>query len=176
MNEKKISIITIIAIIILISLLVIASLVGNKSDKDDTTANRTIETVIATAQEESKEVKEQEKKKFTYINVDEYLNILTKQDNQFVLVARPTCQYCKIAEPIIQNIMYEYNIDLYYLNTDDFEEEDQNKFVGSNELFANGFGTPMLLCIKNNQIVDVIDGLMDRYGYIEFFKAYGLIK
>lgn len=175
MKENKSIIITIIAIIILISLLIIATLVGEKEEKELST-KRDAETIITNAQNESKEIKETEKRKFIYINVDEYLDLLSNKDTQFILVARPTCQYCKIAEPIIQNIMYEHKIDLYYLNTDDFSEEDQNKFISSNDYFSNGFGTPLLLCTKDGQFVDIINGLMDRHGYVEFFKAYGLIN
>lgn len=175
MADKKATIITAVTIVVLLLLLIIATSIGEKNKKQDPT-NRNIETIIADAEKESNSVKENEKKDFTQITVDNYLEILSKNDNQFVLVARPTCHYCQIAEPIIQNIMYEYNIDLYYLNTDDFSEEDQSNFINSNEYFENGFGTPMLLCLKDNQIIDIIDGLMDRYGYTEFFKNYGLIK
>ena len=175
MNEKKAIIVTTTFLAILLLLLVVATLMGRKVDKVDT-INRDAETIISTAVRESKAVKNNEKKDFTQIDVEKYLELLSKPDNQIVLVARPTCHYCQIAEPIIQNIMYEYDIGLYYLNIDSFDEEDQNNFITSNEYFTNGFGTPMLLCIKEGQIVDMIDGLMDRYGYIEFLKTYGLIK
>ena len=66
MKENKSIIITIIAIVILISLLIIATLVGEKEKKVST--KRDAETVIKNAQNESKEVKEKEKRKFIYIS------------------------------------------------------------------------------------------------------------
>ncbi len=177
MSEKKTTIITIIVVVVLLALLIVAALVGGKSSsKNEEPTERTAETVVANAEKESAAVKENEKKEFTYINVDTYLEYLNSSENTFILVARPTCHYCQIAEPILQNIMYEYNIDLNYLNTDDFEGEDQNNFVNSYEGFKNGFGTPMLFVVKDGDVLDGIDGLMDRYGYIEFFKTYGLIE
>lgn len=174
MKDKKNIIITIIIIVVLVALIVIASLVGQGDTK--TSQERTAEIVVENAQKESAAVQDDEKKAFTFISVDDYLNLLNSTENQFIVVARPTCHYCQIAEPIIQNIMFENQIDLNYLNTDDFEGEDQNKFVSSSEAFTNGFGTPMVLCVKDGKIVDMVNGLMDKYGYEEFFKAYGLLK
>ena len=105
-----------------------------------------------------------------------YLEYYAGSEGKLVLLARPTCSYCKIATPIIQSIMKEYNIEVSYLNTDNFTSDDQAAFVKSNEEFSNGFGTPMLLLVKENKIVDKIDGMTDSAHYIEFFQKNGYIK
>ena len=72
------------------------------------------ETIYANAQKESETVKSDEMKEFNSIDVTTYLDYYAGEDTKLVLLARPTCHYCQIAEPILQNIMYEYNIDLLY--------------------------------------------------------------
>lgn len=163
MNKKLLGIIGIILLVILL----IVSCSINTNDKasiNDTGA------VLENATIEAAEVKENEKKEFTEVSVDEYLNIYNGEQRTLVLVARPTCHYCQIAEPILHNIAYKYDININYLNTDNFQGEDKQKFIGSNELFSNGFGTPMLLIISNGKINDMIDGVTDTKHYVEFLK------
>ena len=75
----------------------------------------------------------------------------------------------------INKIALSY-ININYLNTDEFKDDDQEKLVNSDDTFTNGFGTPLLLVVSNNKIVDSVDGLTDNAHYTEFFKKYGYIK
>ena len=68
------------------------------------------------------------------------------------------------------------NHEINYLNTDDFTEEDNNNLMASDEFFSSGYGTPILLYIKNNSIIDKVDGLTNSDGYIEFLRTNGFIK
>ena len=163
MNKKLLGLIGIVLLVILL----IVSCSINTNDKasiNDTGA------VLENATIEAAKVKENEKKEFTEVSVDEYLNIYNGELRTLVLIARPTCHYCQIAEPILHNIAYKYDININYLNTDNFQGEDSQKFIGSNELFSNGFGTPMLLIISNGKINDMIDGVTDTKHYVEFLK------
>ena len=97
-------------------------------------------------------------------------------EKQIILIARPTCHYCQIAEPILQNLIYEYKLNINYLNTDNFEENDQQTLINSDEKFSNGLGTPTLVVVGEGQIYDNVDGLTDKAHYKEFFKKNGYIK
>ena len=110
------------------------------------------------------------------INLATYLEYYTSDEDILVLLARPTCHYCQIAEPILKNLAYKYDIEINYLNTDDFTEEDNNNLMASDEFFSSGYGTPILLYIKNNSIIDKVDGLTNSDGYIEFLRTNGFIK
>lgn len=169
MNKKAI---LIIGIIILLILLIIAC----SLDTDKKEYSNDPETIIENATTESENINDNEKKDFIEININEYINIYNGEEKKIVLVGRPTCQYCQIAEPILQNISYNYDIDIYYLNVDNFEEEDVNKFVETSDNFSNGFGTPMLLVVGNNSINDMLDSLSDTMHYKEFLKENGYIK
>ena len=146
------------------------------TSSEETELSEDAETIIAKSQEESAAVKESEKKEFAQIDVNTYLSYLNGSEAQIILLARPTCGYCQIAEPIIQNAAYEYNIDINYLNTDNFQAEDTQNFINSNEIFQEGFGTPFLFIVKDGGIIDMIDGLTDKAHYIEFFKKNGYIS
>lgn len=171
MNKKVLTIGGILlALILLIILFNIEPNGKEKKEKED------LYQIINNAQEESNNITEEEQKELKEIRVSEYLELLGGTENNMVFVGRPTCSYCQIATPIVKNIAYKYDLEINYLNTDNFEDEDGNNFINSSENFKEGFGTPMLLLVRDHKIQDMIDGLTDTKHYIEFFKKYGFIK
>lgn len=170
MDKKKYGI---IGVILVLLVLIIGFSVN--PDKEESTSNNT-QSIITNATNESQNVKEDEQKDFIEINIDDYLNKYNGEEKSLVLIARPTCHYCQIAEPILHNIAYKYNIDINYLNTDNFQEGDSQKLINSDEFFSGGFGTPLLLVISNGSINDKVDGLTDTSHYIDFLKQNGYIN
>ena len=176
-KNKALKIAGIVAVIVV--LIVFASLVGEKSSGDNkipTELSNDAEVILANAQKESAEVKDSEKKEFKQIDVAKYLEYYEGSEPQIILLARPTCTYCQIATPIIQNVMFEYDIEVNYLNTDNFTDETQTQFVKSDEFFSSGYGTPVLFVVKDSAIISKVDGMTDRAHYIEFFKENGFIE
>lgn len=158
--------------------LVLAFTVGNKEEKTTTTAelSNNPSDILENAKKESAAVTEKDKKEFPQIDVDTYLEYYNGSEEKLILLARPTCGYCQIAEPILQKMAKDYDITIYYLNTDNFTDESQAKFIQSDELFQSGFGTPLLLIVKEGAIVDKVDGLTDTAHYKEFFTGHGYIQ
>lgn len=169
---KTMIIIAGVAVVCLISFLA-SSHANSSSSTDASTTDAS--SIIEKAQSESASVKDDEMKELSEIDVDSYLEMYGGNEDKVVLIARPTCSYCQIAEPIIKNIAYKYGIEIYYLNTDEFADDDESKFIQSDELFSEGYGTPMLLIVSGGKIVDKVDGLADMDGYIEFFKNNNII-
>lgn len=172
MKDKKV----IIAIIAIAALLMISFFISPKEKEKDATIPEDANEILTKAQKESEIAKNSEKKDFINIDVNKYLEYFNGTDKKIILIGRPTCHYCEIAEPILHNIAFEYNLDIYYLNIDDFSEEDTANFYHSDESFSEGFGTPTLLVVGNGNIQDKVDGLMDKTHYIEFFKLNKYIK
>lgn len=154
------------------------------NSKDDTTTSsndieetsRDSNTIMANAQKESTSIPESEKKKLTEIDISKYLDLYSGSEKSLVLIARPTCSYCQIAEPIIRNVAYKYDIEVNYLNTDELSESDEAELVRSDDYFSSGYGTPLLLVVSDKKIVDKVDGLTDSIGYKEFFTKNGFIN
>ncbi len=142
MEKKKVFIIigVILAVILLIACSTIGEKTGTSNDLNNTSNDAS--TIVANAQKESNAVKDSEKKDFTQIDVDKYLDYYKGEENTLILIARPTCHYCQIAEPIIQNIAYKYDININYLNTDEFKDVESMvgymyKYVENGEVINN---------------------------------------
>lgn len=176
MNDKKF---LIIGTIIIIALLIVAVVIAGKGEEkkqNDLPFSNDPETIIANAEKESAAVVDGAKKEFDRIDVAKYLEYYAGDVPTLVLVAREGCHYCQTAEPIIQSIMKENDISINYLDTDEFTEETSQQFQESDAMFEDGFGTPMLLLVGNNSIIDAVDGLTDKAHYVEFFRSNGFIN
>lgn len=171
MNKKWLGITGVVVLVI--GLIIISSFITPNKGESST---ENIKEIIYNAQEESEKVKEEEQKEFIEINIDEYLNKYNGEEKTLVLIGRPTCHYCQIAEPILHNIAYNYDITINYLNTDNFQNDDGRKLVESDQFFSEGFGTPLLLVVSNGNINDKINGLTDTKHYKEFLKENGYIN
>lgn len=133
------------------------------------------ELILNKAIDESESVTDEEKGNFSKINVDEYLEIYSGENPTIIFVGRSGCRYCAIAEPILQKLVFNNNLDIKYLSTDDFDAVSESKFINSNSQLSN-FVTPLVMVVSNNDINDAIEGLTDTEGYTSFFRNNGFIK
>ena len=138
---------------------------NNSSNSSDTTST-------------SSDIPEDEQGDLNEIDIDEYLDLKEGSKASIIYVARPTCHYCQEMEPIVKNIVYEYGVTVNYLNTDELDDEGQAEFVKSDDYFdeQGGYGTPMLIIVKDDEFVDVLEGLSDKDTVVDFFKDNGLIE
>ena len=126
----------------------------------------------------SSDISEDEQGDLNEIGIDEYLDLKEGSEASIIYVARPTCHYCQEMEPIVKNIVYEYGVTVNYLNTDELDDEGQAEFIKSDDYFEEkgGYGTPMLIIVKDDEFVDVLEGLTDKDTVVKFFKDNGLIE
>lgn len=174
--EKIKKLLPVIGIGIVGILIVICCFVGEKGSTS-TTSKLTEDTnqILANAQNESSQVEDEDEKDFENIDIDKYLEYYNGNEEKIIFIGRPTCSYCQIAEPIVKKINKDYDLTIYYLNTDDFVDDDEATFVTSDEFLNDGYGTPMLFIVSNGKIVDKVDGLSDTAHYLDFFKKNNFI-
>ena len=111
---------------------------------------------------------------FNEVTLDEYLSLIKEDTQNIILVARPTCGYCEKFTPILKKAKDDMKLTINYVNTDNFSTEDWEKFEASLDYYANNeWGTPLVLIVKNGEVI------ADNGGYVEldtikkFFKANG---
>ena len=181
--SKREKVLIAIIIILSIALLVCLSelMSKNTSSKSTKTDNDTVETTgdessSTQAIKDSESIKDEEKGDFNNISIDDYLELKKGSEKSIIFIARPTCEYCAIQEPITRYLVYKYGLEINYLNTDEMEADAQNKLTKSSDIFKDGVSTPTTLIVQNDEVVDAVIGLMDLEHYTKFFKDYGLIN
>ena len=113
------------------------------------------------------------------IGMSEFTTLLNGEEASIIYLARPGCTYCQRQEPIVKELISEYNLVFHYLNTDNLtSDEMQSIFSIDEELFGeNGeeFGTPTTLIVKEGKIVDSLIGLTQKESFEEFLHNNELI-
>lgn len=181
MNDKKKEQIKTATIIILLLIIVFggsyfaSEIKSNKNtSSNNTTTNDQKDTT--TDGDDDTEISEDKQAELNSIDIDKYLSLKKGSDKSIIYISRPTCHYCQQEDPIIKNIVYETNITVNYLNTDELDEDGNSKLIKSDDYFSEGYGTPLILVVQKNKIVDKIEGLTSKDNIVSFFKKYDFIK
>ena len=124
----------------------------------------------------SSDIPEDEQADMTEIDIDEYLDLKEGDEASIIYVARPTCGYCQQMTPIVRDIIYEYGVTVNYLNTDELDDDGQAKLIESDDYFSEGYGTPLLLVVKDDEIVDIQEGYTDKDTTVNFLTDNGFIS
>jgi len=170
----------IIIVILLIAFFTTITLIGNTSkkgaySKDQTTNNN--ENSVGDAAGESANISEDEMGDLKNIGIEEYLDI--KENNEkysIIYIGRPTCSHCEVQKPLMQHMVYKYNVEINYLNTDELDDDGIGKLQKSDDYFSEGWGTPLVLIVKGDKIIDKSEGETSIEELTEMFKEYDLIN
>ena len=111
--------------------------------------------------------------KFHEINVDQY-NELLYGDKKFVLVlGRPGCSHCVAYKPVITSFANNYGVDVYYLNVDNIQtEEDWDEIWG----LVEQEGTPTTAVIENREKIVSEAGELSVIELTEMFTKAGVLS
>lgn len=174
---KTVGVASLVIIVCLICFFASSSKSIKYSKTNSTTSTTEDEnSVLEQATKDAGNVSDDERKSPDEISIDDYMNIYNGDDYKLVLISRPTCQYCKIATPILENIIYEDNVKINYINSDNLSSEDNATLINSDDDFSEGYGTPLLFVVGKGEIKDKIEGLVDKETYKSFIKEYGFME
>jgi len=144
---------------------------GDSIDIDDLDVNQ----VEIDAKLEATKILDEERKAHNSISVEQYLDLKDGKTSSVVYIGRPTCGFCTVASPILEHVAFKNNITINYVNTDEISDNEAIDLLHSDEYFKDGYGTPLVLIVKNNKIVAKFEGLTTIKGYTDFFKENGII-
>ncbi len=165
--------------LIVFGILLVISIIGflyfRNTEKEVKIDTEDSDYIYINAEKESRNIKEEEKKPFIEINMNNYLDKYQENERVVFFIGRDSCQYCQIVIPILQKISKEKDIDIYYLNTDSFTEEDKETLQNSNEYFSSSFKVPLLFITKKEEILDKTNGILDTDHYLKFLKDNSII-
>ncbi len=116
-------------------------------------------------------------------NSKEFIERADKEELTMVVFGRTSCSNCEDYKPVFNKIAADYELDIYYFDSDYYDRKEYNKVINNNyiipgysntitnganyatctrdgksALLANGFSTPLTLFISNGKVVDCILG------------------
>ena len=112
-----------------------------------------------------------------------------KKTITMAVFGRDTCGWCNLYKPVYNTVAGEYNLDIYYFDSDSFDKEEYAKIMnmgltlpascnnGTEKKIADGFGTPLTIFTKNGKVIDCVStGYLNKSALITKLKTVGLIK
>lgn len=111
-----------------------------------------------------------------YIDFKEYKTIIASKKPQLVVMVQTGCGACTSAKPVLEELVEEYDIVINALNITDLSDENRD-LLGStlDYLKEEEWGTPLLLVVKDNKVVDASNGFLDKDTYKIFLKSNNMI-
>ena len=106
---------------------------------------------------------------------DEVLEKLENKESFIVYVCYDDCQSCKEFKPILNQLIENYDITIYYLPTDDKQTEDQLNEIQYN-YFYRMYWTPTTYIVEDGEVLAIKEQLIEYEELVEWLKEYGKIE
>ncbi len=124
----------------------------------------------------------------TFTTYKEYMKLVDSKKVTMTVFGRNTCSWCNKFKPVYNDVAHEYDIDIYYVDSDSFDSTEYSKIInsdltipakcnsGTEAKLSAGFGTPLTIFTKNGKSIDCISGYTNKEGLVKVLKDVGLIK
>lgn len=110
------------------------------------------------------------------IDYEKYDELINSDEKEIIVIAQTGCTYCESAKPVLNSMAEKYDLEINWLNITDLSEEEQANITNSLDIFSEDFGTPLMMIVKNKEVVDSITGYENQEQYETFFKENDFIK
>lgn len=104
--------------------------------------------------------------------IDDKIN---SEETQIFYLARPTCHYCVLLEPITDQLKQDYHLEYNHINVDDLTTSQLTQILKKFGTSTSTFGTPYIVITKNGKVVGEQNGYSDENILFELFQKNGLI-
>lgn len=126
--------------------------------------------------ESQKEIEEENKKaeesisNLTVINVSKMKELFSSNDTKIIFVGSLTCPHCTAIKPVINSVVKDLNVTVYYLELSTMTDEENNEYYSINEFLKNNNLIPLVMAVKNNEVIDSFVGEKNSKDVEEFLK------
>lgn len=109
--------------------------------------------------------------------VSEYFDLKKGTEKVVILFASPECGWCQKYKPIINKVSSDYELPIYYVNTQNMTNDEFEKVVNDSPYMTSkgGFGTPLTLIVGNNEEIAALEGKEEYEEVVKLFKDKGII-
>lgn len=127
--------------------------------------------------QDNKFIGKDEKLPLDYITTAvDYKKVIEAKEKSVVVIAQTGCGACISAHPALNQIAEEYKVPIHYINMTNLTQDDQKIVTSSFDVFSGEWGTPLMLVVQDDKVVDMSKGFISKDTYITFLTKNGLIK
>ncbi len=115
-------------------------------------------------------------KYFENIDIQRFLELKSKEEVSIIYIGKDNCTSCYQQSVYLYSIARRYNLKINYLNISNLTEEDYQKLMNSDEYFKRDWTAPLIILVKNNQIIEDEDDVKNTNELLDLFDENGLIN
>lgn len=110
----------------------------------------------------------------TKLSYDEYEEKIANGEAFVVVIERAGCSHCVNYMPVAEDFAKTNNVPMYYIDTDEMDDEDWDSISTSNTFFKKNkeWGTPTTIVLLGNKALDYIVGETDSESLQELYEEY----
>lgn len=122
-------------------------------------------------------------------DVNNLIDLINGKKNTVFIVGKEDCNYCTMYKPIVNNVVNNYNIDIYYFDISKFKEKDVTMFKdlgleikaectvdGVDKTTRESLSYPLTMITKKGKTVDCLLGYQSEDKLVAKLKDYNIIK
>lgn len=109
------------------------------------------------------------------LTYQEYKDKVDNNEAFVLIIERATCSHCVTFMPIAEKFATDYNVPMYYVDTDTFSYEDWSGFERSNSFLkknSSSWGTPTTVVLVGSEALDYIEGATTVENLELLYKEY----
>lgn len=116
-----------------------------------------------------------------YVDYSQYEKLIASSTPQLIVIGQTSCSACMMAKPSLLEIGNKYGVKINYLNLTELQTSDNGselitKFNNSLAfLTEESWGTPLMIVVKNNEVIASSKGFLSTDTYVSFLKEQGFI-
>ena len=111
----------------------------------------------------------------TKLSYSEYQEKIDNNESFAVIIESATCSHCQSFMPVAEDFAKDNNLPMYYIDTDEMEDDEWSQLETSNTFFkknSGNWGTPTTLVLAGSECVDYIEGETDADSLLELYNKY----
>lgn len=105
----------------------------------------------------------------------DYIKSFRGEQPTVVFIWSPNCSWCVKFEPIMNEVINEYNLNIISLDIDQFTQTDYALLALTDAQFKK-IGTPEVAIVSNNKVQAINNGYVEKQALVDFFKSNQIIK
>ena len=120
---------------------------------------------------------------------DEYIKKVNSKDLTVAIFGYDACSFCNLYKPVFNKVAKDYNLNIYYFDSDKYDKDEYNKIMdlnftipascttdGLDTTMKNGFPKPMTLITKKGKLVGCIKGYVTEDNLVNKLKEFKVLE
>lgn len=96
------------------------------------------------------------------------------ENNSLIYIGRPTCGYCNLLTPSLEDMKERYDFDYTYINIDEISESVLNNIL--EDLQIKEIGTPYMVVVSSGKVIATQNGYADYDETFKFLQNNNIIS